>query len=118
MTVGNAAFGKIVRADVDGHTISGKDANVVFSHFTGNMGDDLVVVFELDPKHGVGQRVDNFAFELNFIFFCHVCLSGLISVGKHLGAVFGDGDGVFVMSRGLVIGGDDGPTVIKGKHIL
>lgn len=63
MTISNTSFGQIVRADVNGHTISGQDADVMLSHLTGDMGDDLVIIFQFHSEHRIGQGVDDFAFK-------------------------------------------------------
>ncbi len=68
MSVGNAAFGQVVRADFDGHSVSREDTNVVHTHLAGDVGDHFMVVLELHAKHRVGECFEDFAFELEFVF--------------------------------------------------
>src|SRR5690349_6809031 len=46
------------------------------AHFPGNMGQDLVLVRQLDPKHGVRKQLNDSAFYLNCVFPRHVRISG------------------------------------------
>ncbi len=71
MAIRNTALRKIIRADLDGHTITREDTNVELTHLTGDVRDDLVVIFELHPKHRVGQGIDDFAVKLEGVFFRH-----------------------------------------------
>src|SRR5881394_1379696 len=40
------------------------------------MGQDTVTIGQLDPKHGIGQQLDDFAFYFNCVFARHVRVSG------------------------------------------
>src|ERR1700724_358499 len=40
------------------------------------MGQDLVTVRQLDPKHGIRKQLDDSAFYLNCVFPRHVRISG------------------------------------------
>lgn len=51
----NAPAREIVRGKLDGHSISGKDANAVDPHPPRNMREDLMSPFRLDAKRGVGE---------------------------------------------------------------
>src|SRR4029077_16956409 len=46
------------------------------AHFSRNVGQDLVLVWELDPKHGVRKQLDDSAFYFNCVFPRHVRISG------------------------------------------
>src|SRR5438046_10216801 len=40
------------------------------------MGQDPVAVGQFNPKHGIGQQLDNFALYFNCVFARHVRISG------------------------------------------
>src|SRR6266436_180820 len=40
------------------------------------MGQDTVAIGQLDPKHGIGQQLDDLAFYFNCVFARHVRISG------------------------------------------
>src|SRR5216110_73991 len=40
------------------------------------MGQDTVTIGQLDPKHGIGQQLDDSALYLNCVFARHVRMSG------------------------------------------
>src|SRR5438034_10624908 len=40
------------------------------------MGQDTVTIGQLDPKHGIGQQLDDYAFYFNCVFARHVRFSG------------------------------------------
>ena len=48
-----------------------KNADVVFTHFAGDVRGYNVTVFQLNPKSGVGQGIDYLAFHFDLVFFCH-----------------------------------------------
>src|SRR6266436_7152218 len=45
-------------------------------HSSRNMGQDAVLVRQLDPKHGVRKQLDDSAFYFNCVFPRHVRISG------------------------------------------
>src|SRR5438132_5072919 len=40
------------------------------------MGQDTVTIGQLDPKHGIGQQLEDSAFYFNCVFARHVRISG------------------------------------------
>src|SRR5438874_10289411 len=40
------------------------------------MGQDAVAIGQLNPKHGIGQQLDDLAFYFNCVFARHVRISG------------------------------------------
>ena len=68
VTVDDAAARQIVRRELDGDAITGEDADEILAHLAGDMGEHLMLVIELDPKHGVGQRLDDRAHYLDRVF--------------------------------------------------
>ena len=83
----NAAFGEIVRGHLNGHAIAGQDTDAVFAHLSSRVGQRLMPVVELHKKPGVGQHLEDGAFEFDQIFFCHLVLpeSANASGAKHRG---------------------------------
>src|SRR6202011_699452 len=45
-------------------------------HFSGNVGQNLVAVRQLDPKHGIRKQLDDSAFYFNCVFPRHARISG------------------------------------------
>ena len=45
-------------------------------HFAGNMRQNTMTVGQLNPKHGIGQQLDDSAFYFNCVFVRHVKMSG------------------------------------------
>src|SRR5260370_565702 len=72
MPVSDASLGQVVKADIDGYLVAGKDADVVHPHLAGDMGEDLVVILKPDAEHRVGQGVDDLALNLDFFFLGHI----------------------------------------------
>src|SRR5262249_31008530 len=54
--VGDAALGEVVGRHLDQDLVTGEHADAVLAHPTRGVGDDFVLVLELDPEHGVGQQ--------------------------------------------------------------
>ena len=67
----NSAFGEIVGSQLNRDLVASKDADVMFAHFAGDMGNDHMAVFQLNTEQGIGQRLDNSAFHFNMVFFGH-----------------------------------------------
>jgi len=51
--------------------VSRKNPNIVFSHFTSEVGDNLMSIFALYPKSGVRVTFLNDPIKLYMIFFSH-----------------------------------------------
>src|SRR6266545_4880918 len=48
---------EIVRGKLHQDPVSREDSDVVHSHLSRDMGQDLVAIVKLDPEHGVRQRL-------------------------------------------------------------
>ena len=59
MAVSDAAFREVIGRHFYLHLVSGEDFDVVHAHLAGDMGDDLVSVFQFDAEHGVAEGFDN-----------------------------------------------------------
>jgi hypothetical protein len=68
VSIGDPTSGEVVRGEFNLYLVARKDADVVHAHLSGNMGQNLVAVFELDPKHGVWEGLGDRAFEHDRIF--------------------------------------------------
>lgn len=67
--VRDSASGEIIRGQFDGHPIAGQYPNVVHPNLARNVGQYFMTVFQLDAKHGIGQRFNDRAFYFNDILF-------------------------------------------------
>ena len=68
----DASASQVVRRKLDLDPVSGNDADVVFPHLAGQMGQDDVSILNLYPEHGVGERLSDHAFHFDrFFFICH-----------------------------------------------
>jgi hypothetical protein len=69
--IGYATPGKIVRREFHGNLVSRKDLDEILPHLAGNMGKNHVIIFQLDPEHGVRQRFYDGPFNFYGFFFAH-----------------------------------------------
>jgi hypothetical protein len=79
VAIGNAALGQIIGRHFNKHFITGKHTNAVFAHAASGVGNNLVLVFELNAKRRVGQEFGDDTGKLQNFFFCHavpVCTAG------------------------------------------
>src|SRR5690606_26233074 len=75
--VSDAAVGEVVRRQLDGDRVAGEDTDVMLAHLAGDVSGHDMAVLQLDPEHGIGQGLDDFALHLDRLFFCHSPLSQL-----------------------------------------
>src|SRR3954467_12391008 len=66
--VGDPASAEVVRGQLHLDAIPRQDADVVHAHLSGDVGQYLVAVLELDPEHGVRQRLDDRPLEDDRVF--------------------------------------------------
>src|SRR3954462_9807263 len=59
---------EVIRRHLDPHPIPRQDPDAEPSHLARHMSEDDVAVVELHPEHGVRERLDDLAFELDFLF--------------------------------------------------
>src|SRR2546422_9590983 len=55
------------------------------------MGQDTVTIGQLDPKHGIGQQLEDSAFYFNCVFARHVRISGSSFVIKTVCSKWAEG---------------------------
>ena len=56
------AFSEVVGRDLNRHSITGNDPNKILPHFSRDVGQDDMVVWQLDPEHCSGKHVQHNAF--------------------------------------------------------
>src|SRR3954462_5805724 len=59
---------QVVWRDLDPDAIAREDADAKPPHLAGHVAQDLVAIVELHPEHGVRERLDDLAFELDLLF--------------------------------------------------
>src|SRR5262245_32861397 len=69
--VDDAAARQVVRRHFDGHAVTRDDADEVLAHLAGDVGEDLVTALDLDAELGVGEGLDDRAFEDDGFFLGH-----------------------------------------------
>src|SRR5277367_3488929 len=57
ITIHYPAARKVIWRKLDGNLVSGKNADEILAHLAGNVRQNLMLVFQFDAKHGVGQRL-------------------------------------------------------------
>jgi len=68
VAIDDAAAVQVIRAELDGHAVAGKDADEVLAHAAGDVREDLVLILELDLEQRVGQGLDDRCHYFNRIF--------------------------------------------------
>src|SRR6185503_18261494 len=71
VAVDHACAVEVVRRQLDADAIARQDADAVAAHLAGDVAEDHVVVVELHPEHGVGERLDDLTLELDLLFLAH-----------------------------------------------
>jgi hypothetical protein len=67
----NASLGEIVGRQLERHLVARKYADMVFPHFSGSVGNQLVAVVEVDAEAAVRQYFGNTSVHFNQVFFSH-----------------------------------------------
>jgi len=71
MTKGDAGLAQVVRRHLHVDLVADADADKIFAHLAGNMGQDLMAVGKRDAEHRSGQDLGNGPRQFNGFFFCH-----------------------------------------------
>src|SRR3984957_20825232 len=69
--VGDATFGQVVGRHFHQYLVAGKDADAVLAHASRRVGDDFVLVLELDAEGGVRQQLRHHTGKFQQRFFRH-----------------------------------------------
>src|SRR5436190_5531808 len=64
-------FPKVVRGHLNVHFVSDTNADKVFAHFAGDMGEHFVTVRQSHPKHSTGQNLCHCPRQFNWFFLRH-----------------------------------------------
>lgn len=67
--VGDSTSFEVVRSELYLDTIAWQDPDVVHAHFSGNVRQNFMAIFQFDPEHGVGERLDNGPLQYDCVFF-------------------------------------------------
>ena len=67
----DARAAQIIRGQLYRHLVTGKDADVVHTHFPGDKTKYHMTVFELYPERCVGEILDHLTLHFNQVFLCH-----------------------------------------------
>jgi hypothetical protein len=65
----NPRFAEVVGGHLDIHPVADADADEVFAHLAGDVGEDFVAVGESDTEHGAGQHLVHNSSNLYGLFF-------------------------------------------------
>ena len=71
--VRDAAAVQVVDRQLNGYTVARKDLDIMHAHLSRDVSQDIVAIFELDPKHSVGQGLDDLTLEFDNIVFAQKC---------------------------------------------
>src|SRR5512146_2078685 len=71
IAIHDPSAGQVVGRKFHRYAIAGKNTNEVLAHFAGDMRQHLMLVLQLDLKHGVRQRFDDHGHNFNRVFFTH-----------------------------------------------
>ena len=69
VAIRDATPGEVVGSEFYLHLVSGEDTDVVHPHLSGDVRQDLVPIFQLDPEHRVRERFGNRAFQHDGVVF-------------------------------------------------
>src|SRR6185295_2539709 len=68
VAVDDSAAGQIVRRKLHCYLISSENPDEILAHLAGNVRQDLVLVFQLNAEHRVGQWLDDRGHDFNGVF--------------------------------------------------
>ena len=71
MTESDACLAEVVGGHLDIDFVADADADEVFAHLAGDMGEDFVSVGQGDSEHGAGQHLGYRAGQFDWFFFGH-----------------------------------------------
>jgi hypothetical protein len=78
---------QVVRAELDRHSIAGENPDEMHPHLPRHVRENRVLVLELDPKHGIGQRFDDRSFYRYALLLRHFLSNAFFALpGRAAGA--------------------------------
>src|ERR1700733_5357400 len=69
--VGDATLGQVVGRHLDQHFVTGEHADAVLAHAAGGVGNDLMLILELDAEGGVRKQLRHDTGKFQQFFFRH-----------------------------------------------
>ena len=69
VAIGDPTSAEVVGGQFHLHLVAGQDSDVVHPHLSGDVGEHLVPVLELNPEHGVREWLDDRPFQDDRVFF-------------------------------------------------
>src|ERR687897_264901 len=134
MAVDDPRAVEVVRRDLDPHPIPRQDPDAETAHLAGHVSEDLVAVVELHPEHRVRERLDDLAFEFDFLFLGQElddpdvrglrALGGLAELVFHLRALREGAEAVTSDTREVhecilapIVGGDEAEALLVAEPL-
>src|SRR5579864_7995247 len=77
VAINNPPAVQVVGRKLHRNLVAGQDTNKILAHLTGYVSQNLVLVLQLHPEHGIGQRFQNHRHYFNRVFFTHAPLKFL-----------------------------------------
>ena len=62
----NTPFVQIVRGHFHFHAVANRESDPAFAHFSGDGGQDEVLVIQFDAEHGSGQDRKHYSLDFNW----------------------------------------------------
>src|SRR3546814_702394 len=69
--IGDPTLGQVIGGEFDEHFVAHENADAVLAHLAGRVTQNLVIIFQFDAKHRVGQQFDHLAAHFQKFFFRH-----------------------------------------------
>src|SRR3954451_17754015 len=134
MPVDDPGAVEVIRRDLYAYAIAGEDADAEAPHLAGHVAEHLVAVVELNPEHGVRERLDDLSLELDLLFLRQELdgpyvgglgtLRALTELERHLRTLLEGAEAVSLDAREVhervlapVVGGDEPEALLVGKPL-
>lgn len=72
--ISNSTLAEIIRRKLDGHPVALENLDIIHPHLTGNVGEDLMAIFELNEERCIRQRLLDHAIDFDRPLFGHLLL--------------------------------------------
>src|SRR5262249_34740379 len=69
--IGDTTLGQIVRCHLNENLVASEHADAILAHAAGGMGNDFMLIFELDAERGVRKQLRDDTGKFQEFFFCH-----------------------------------------------
>ena len=71
VTINNPRLVQIEEGHFHIDLVADRDANEIFSHFAGDMGENVVSIGQCHTEHCTGKYLRHFSHQFNWLFFRH-----------------------------------------------